>query len=366
MPHPDRMESRLLIERREVITAIPKHLWRKKNQAAVLDFSLPFKDVRTLAVEEGVLRQGAIVELYLGQGTAQQRAFYGYLPSVTSTRPIADSDTEIDFTALDFIGQLQDRYIRLGDSSASYLNPVGQEIGGLVAELGQRVIDSFYATNDFSMRGVSGTNPAQFVTTKNAVYGIKTAKAHIDYYTSLAFDDDNYPNAPLAYEYMMRDSDFIWRKESYPPDTPGNMTFTIGKDAIVSGSISRQPIYSDSLVTGSGTAHYEHSDRDTSRRWGGSRFWATDTVSSDATQDAYEKAVRLVEVNKHEQRSYELRAHKDAFLLYPGDIVSVNAGTEKGIPEGNHRVVEVRMDIYPVLVTNVIVGIAPSLLTDYV
>lgn len=56
---------------------------------------------------------------------------------------------------------------------------------------------------------------------------------------------------------------------------------------------------------------------------------------------------------------------KDAFFLYPGDLVRLNAGEAFGISSGMYRVAEVAIDLSPTLKTTVTVGEPLTLLTDY-
>src|SRR3989304_4249091 len=155
---PERAAAHILINSREIGDAQPIRLWRKRDQAALFEFSIPRKiRIRNRGLEYE-LRQGDLVELWYGLGTGQQRIFYGYLPSTLSDLSISESDSLVG--------------------------------------------------------GVKGTNPQQFVTTEKTIYGTKTAKGFIDDYTALAFDDTNYPDTPLLYEYYQRDRTLIWRKES--------------------------------------------------------------------------------------------------------------------------------------------------------
>src|SRR6267378_2114715 len=105
--------TRILVNSREVQEANPITLKRRINNAAILDFEVPRKAYLSLTGIGIGFRQGDIVELWAGQGTAQQRIFYGYLPSVTSSQHLSEGDTILRFTAFDFIGQLQDCAVQL-------------------------------------------------------------------------------------------------------------------------------------------------------------------------------------------------------------------------------------------------------------
>lgn len=361
---PERSESVLLINKREIQEAQPIRLWRKRNSASLLDLVIPRRTYLSLRDIEGEFRQGSLVELYYGIGTGQQRIFLGYLPSVLSDRSLQESDARIHVTAYDFIGQLADRTITLG-TSINFLNPIGQEIGGFIATLAQSVIDLQYQSIDFSIQGVRGTSPQQFITEENAKLGTDTAKTFLDYYTSLAFDDSPYPDNPLLYEYAMRDQYLIWRKEISLSSNPV-MRLTIGKDAIVGGTIERMPIYTDAICTTTDPSiQWEHNDRDSSRRWGGRRFYAKLSVPSSAMDKAQEAAVRMVELYKSERRSFNLVTMRDTFLLHPGDIIAIDNAQEAGLPSGNHRVVEVDISLSPTVKTTITVGDTARLLTDY-
>src|SRR3990170_3265711 len=160
MPLPEKPGSVLLINDREIKEATPVSLWRKANHAAVLDFEIPRRTFLSLRDVEGEFRQGSVVQLFYGLGTGQQRVFYGYLPSILSDRNLSETDTTIQITATDFIGQLEDKTIELGTSASSFLVPEGKEIGGLVADIVQSAIDAQYGTQPaFSIQGIQGTNP---------------------------------------------------------------------------------------------------------------------------------------------------------------------------------------------------------------
>src|SRR3972149_11387697 len=96
---PEKAESVLLVNDREIEEATPRSLWRKNNQAAVLDFEIPRRTFLSLRDIEGEFRQGSIVQLFYGKGTGQQRIFYGYLPSILSDRNLSETDTTIQITA---------------------------------------------------------------------------------------------------------------------------------------------------------------------------------------------------------------------------------------------------------------------------
>src|SRR3990167_2133972 len=362
---PEKAESVLLVNDREIEEATPRSLWRKNNQAAVLDFEIPRRTFLSLRDIEGEFRQGSIVQLFYGKGTGQQRIFYGYLPSVLSDRNLSETNTTVRLIATDFIGQLEDRAIELGTSSSSFLIPEGKEIGGLVADIVQAAIDAQIGTPpSFSAQGIAGTNPVQIVSSSDAKIGVDTAKNFIDYYTGLAFDDTAYPNAPLLYEYQQRDQYFVWRKEKALTSNAA-LRLTVGKDSIISGTIQRQPIYSDAYVSGAGATRWSQSDRDSARRWGGRRFWIRESTTSSFVSDAYEKAVRLIELSKNERRSFSLIVGEDAFFLHPGDIVALDGAEEIGIKSETYRISEVRFGMTPTLRTTLTLGDAGRLLTDY-
>lgn len=364
---PEKTESVLLINGRPIKEASPESLWRKNNEAAILDFTVPQKTYRSLVGIGIGFRQGDIIELYVGLGTAQQRIFYGYLPATLSDHDLDESNSLLHITASDFIGQFADRHITLGDSSSSFLNPIGQEIGGFVASLVQTVIDSQIGVAPaFSMQGIKGTNPSQVVTADNALLGSATAKSFVDSYTQLAFDDSSYPDAPLLYEYHQRDQYFIWRKQTSL--IPGKESFilTLGKDAILSGIVSTKPIYTDAIAIGkTSDARWTQSDRDSARRWGGRRFWAGIQTQSSFQSDAYADAVRQVELFKNERISFGLTTMREPFLLYPGDLVRIDSGESVGIASIKYRVAEVKTRFFPAIRTDIVVGDQARLLSDY-
>ena len=139
----------------------------------------------------------------------------------------------------------------------------------------------------------------------------------------------------------------------------------MGKDAIISGTIQRQPIYSDAYVSGAGATRWSQSDRDSARRWGGRRFWIRESTTSSFVSDAYEKAVRLIELSKNERRSFSLIVGEDAFFLHPGDIVALDGAEDIGIKSETYRISEVRVGMTPTLRTTLTLGDAGRLLTDY-
>ena len=110
---PEKPETRVLINRREIREAQVSSLWRKTNNAAILEFRIPRRTYLALRDLDKELRQGSIVELYAGIGSAQQRIFYGYLPSILADRNLSENDSIITITAYDFIGQLQDIQVTL-------------------------------------------------------------------------------------------------------------------------------------------------------------------------------------------------------------------------------------------------------------
>ncbi len=103
----------ILVNHRPIPEATPTRLWRKQNNAAILDFKIPRVTYARLKDVEKEFRPGSLIEFYLGIGTGSQRVFYGYLPSVTSTKPLDPEDTDVTLTAYDFIGALTDVLINL-------------------------------------------------------------------------------------------------------------------------------------------------------------------------------------------------------------------------------------------------------------
>lgn len=364
---PSQVQTNLLIDHKPIQEAIPDKLWRKKNQAATLDFSVPRETYLSKKDIEYEFRQGSIVELYLGEGSAGQRIFYGYLPPVTSDRDLSESHALVKLSALDFIGQLTDYSITLGDATtSSFLDPRGYEIGAFVSTLITQVINSQYLSNAFTAQGIQGTNPtAQFIDDTNVQYGTGTVKKHIDYYTSLAFDDSNYPSPPLLYSYHQRDTDFWWVKETDLATGKPSMILTIGQDAIVSGKISRMPLYSDTIANTKTKLQWSHSDTDTKRRWGGRVFGTSLTSKSSFIDVAQADAVRNVELFKNERRAYTIDTFRDPFLLYPGDLLAIYNSEAYGLPSGNQRVSEVQIQFHPVLRSTITVGDTQKLLTDF-
>ena len=365
MPRPASGSAAVFVAGAAAPYASPERLTRRANRAAILRFSVPAtvyyrnRDVRE------ALRQGSIVEMWYGLGTAQQRVFYGLLPAEGAGRELRDADS-VSFAATDFVGQLQNYTVTLADSTASFVDPVGQEIGGLVAHLAQLAIDAQYAANSFSAAGVQGTEPRQFVTPENAVYGTGTVKAAIDSYTKLAFDDSAYPDPPLFYEYHQRDNYLVWRKEESLATGTAALTLTLGRDAVLGGGVDSQPVYTDALVTGrTDDARSLHADRDSSRRWGGRRFVAAGDSGSSFSADSYELAVRLVEIGKHERASFSLTAMRDPFLLHPGDLIRLNGAERYGLASKLYRANEVSIDLAPAPVTTITVDSSARLLTDY-
>ena len=346
--------------------ATPIRLWRKNNQAAILDFDIPIKTLLSYRDVHLLFRQGDVLQLHYGIGTGAQRIFYGYLPAEGADRNLKEGDSRMHLTAVDFIGQLQSRTITLGDSASSFFNPVGGEIGGVIASLVQDAIDSQYTAPAFSIQGIEGTDPAQTISDEDAGLGTKTTKAAIDAYTKLAYDDAVFPDAPLLYEYHQRDQYLIWRKQRSLATGIASMILTIGKDAIPSGMVEKQPVYTDALVTGTiGEAVWQHADRDTSRRWGGRRFTMNAKTTSSYLSDAYEAAVRNVEIAKHERTSFSMDVLRGPFLLYPGDLVDLRGGRAFTITDGLYRVEEVDVRLSPTVRTRVTVGTQRRGLTDF-
>ena len=106
----------IVLNGRPVPEASPTKLWRKQNNAAILDFVIPRRTYLSLKDIEKEFRQGMRVELWLGDGAASQRVFYGYLPSVALSKSIDPEQSEIRLSAYDFVGQLQDTLIGLDAS----------------------------------------------------------------------------------------------------------------------------------------------------------------------------------------------------------------------------------------------------------
>lgn len=381
------VNSRILIQGREIPEATPTRLWRKNKQAATLNFKLPRRTYLSLMDQGLYFRQGETIELWYGYGTSQQRIFYGSLPSEGLERRIDNSARELEFTATDFLAQLRAHNLTLAqenyptpiatdslyDTRTLSVNPVGQEIGGFIATLVQRVIDHQFGSTEFTIQGIKGTNPPQFITPENVITGTGDIKSFVDKYTDLAFIDDTYPDTPILYEYHQRDHYFVWRRQlmttataniSLAPRTA--YTFVIGKDAVISGEIRRQPIYTDANATGKTLdARWNFGDRDANRRWGGKRFVASVSTSSSFQADAYALAVRTVESAKHERLSFSLTTLRDAFLLYPGDIVRVEGGDDVGIPTAFYRAEEITSILTPATKTTITLGVTETRLTDY-
>ena len=229
----------------------------------------------------------------------------------------------------------------------------------------QAAIDAQFGPTGFSAAGVRGTSPAQFVESSNS--GAFTAKAVVDSVTALAFDDSEYPDVPLLYEYHQRDQYFVWRKQASLVDGTPAMNLTIGVDAVLGGAVEKEAVYTDANVTGrTADARWSHSDRDSSRRWGGRRFVAIGSTSSSFQSDAYEAAVRAVETSKHERISFSLLTMREPFLLYPGDLVRVDGGERFGIRSSLYRAQEVSTDLSPAPATRIVFDTSGRLLTDYV
>ena len=56
---------------------------------------------------------------------------------------------------------------------------------------------------------------------------------------------------------------------------------------------------------------------------------------------------------------------RDAFLLYPGDILFLENGESVGVASGGYRVSEVDIQLSPAPIAKIVVGEAQKLLTDY-
>ena len=251
-------------------------------------------------------------------------------------------------------------------TAGTAIDPSGWEIGGFVAHLIQRVIDYQFGTVSFSIQGIQGTSPSQAITAQNAITGIASVKSFIDSYTDLAFDDDPYPNAPLRYEYAQRDQHFIWRKQESLINGSISLRLTLGKDAILDGMVSTMPLYTDVIATPQETSYrYHHADRDSSRRWGGRRFIQSVTSTGTFLTDAQELAVRSGELFKLEQVSFSILTSRDAFLLHPGDLISLWNAEAFGLTSGNYRVSEVDIQLSPTSRTRIVVGEKNPQLTDY-
>ena len=345
--------------------AQPTRLWRKNNQAAIMEFVVPTRIYYRNRDAQAALRQGSIIEMYYGLGTAQQRVFYGFLPAEGADREIEDSDM-VRFTAIDFVGQLQSYLVTLGPSTSSFVDPVGHEIGGFVSHLVSAAIDAQFGAVDFSQSGIQGTSPAQFVTSENAIYGTGSVKKYVDSYSALAYDDTSYPDSPLLYEHHQRDNYFVWRKQRSLITGIPTLTLTVGRDAILGGVVRRESIYTDVVATGkTAAANWRHADRDSSRRWGGRRFVSSARTTSSFQSGAYEAAVRNVEMRKHERVSFSLTTARSPFLLYPGDLVDVRGASAYGITDKMYRVQEVTVSLTPAPKTTLTVEDAAKLLTDY-
>ena len=253
----------------------------------------------------------------------------------------------------------------MGQTTGTTLDPVGHEIGGLVATIAQTIIDGQGMTNEFSIQGVRGSNPTIHVSKDNVILGIGTARELIARYTNLAFDDSSYPDAPTAYEFHMRDNILIWRKEKALTSNPAQ-TFTIGVDAILDGMISMMPVYTDFHVTAKDRDNsYAHSDKDSVRRWGGRRFWGRDDSTSSFLDAAQSLAVRAVELFKHERRSFSIVTTKDVHMLHPGDIVAIYGVENYGLASGNYRISEIDIQLSPTAKARITVGDPKRTLTDY-
>ena len=185
---------------RAVPEAHPKRLWRKNNQAAVFDFMVPRHALLQSRDTYLTLRQGSLCEVWYGVGAASKRVFYGALPAQGADINLSENNRLITFTATDFIGQLESRLITIGDSASSYLNPVGQEIGGVVAGLVADTIGAQYGGVAFSVNGVQGTRPTQIIGDADLNAGTMTARKALDDFTRLAVDDSAFPDPPLLYE----------------------------------------------------------------------------------------------------------------------------------------------------------------------
>lgn len=115
---PFQPECVVLVNSREVRDILPKRLLRRNKNSAIFEFDIPRRTYLSLRDVEKELRQGSIIELWYGIGTAQQRIFYGYLPSVSSDRNLSSSRDIISLIAYDFIGQLQDSAIKVASKDA--------------------------------------------------------------------------------------------------------------------------------------------------------------------------------------------------------------------------------------------------------
>src|SRR3990167_5804106 len=350
---------------RAVPEAHPKRLWRKNNQAAVFDFVVPRKALLQSRDTYLTLRQGSLCEACYGIGASSKRVFYGALPAQGADINLSENNRLITFTATDFIGQLESRSITIGDSASSYLNPVGQEIGGVVAGLVADTIGAQYGGVAFSVNGVQGTRPTQIIGDADLNAGAMTARKALDDFTKLAVDDSAFPDPPLLYEYHQRDEVFVWRKHlSTASGTPA-MNIVIGKDAVLGGTVRRAALNTDAIAVGKGDAYWSHADRDSSRRWGGRRFVSTVSTTSSFLSDAYDLATRTVELNKSERISFSLEMLREAWFLYPGDLVFVQAGADHGIVDGSYRVTEVQTVLAPSPKTTIGVDVSGARLTDY-
>ena len=375
----------LSVDGQFVVEASPLRLWRKKNQAATLEILLPRKGTLSWFSPEKLFRQGSIIEMFYGEGAASKRLFYGFLPSTAADRNVSESDG-VTYQATDFLGQLNEYQVTLGSSASSYIDPVGYEIGALIGAIAREAVDAQFQSNDFSVDGVWGTDyPQQFVTEDNAIYGTMSAKKAIDAYTELATSERLfYPLPPRPYEYCQVDAELVWRPtplpfshaqlanyegRSYTPSPQPWIgapcpaaTLTIGKDAVISGMVRTAAVYTDAIVEGKETRH-AHEDRDSSRRWGGRRFYKQLKTESSFADEAQSDAILEVETTKLERVSFSLELF--AFSpFHPGDLLLLFGGQDWGIPVGHYPIAECEMMLHPTK-TSVTVDTTMALLTDY-
>ena len=377
-PAPPSME--ILVNGVPLKDAMPTSLRRQINRAAVLNFEVPTTAYPSLLGIEDEYRQGNFIELVYGLGTTPYTMFLGYMPSVSADRQIDPENRTVEMTAYDLIGTFQDYTLTLGDQNSSFAtDPGGYEIGALIGTLINEVrrrttYPPGVAT--FTLTGISGTGPKMAGTQitidpDKALYGNSTVKAWIDAYTAKAFDESRYPETPLFYTYQQRGSRFVWAREKRTTGTVADiwqradLHLTIGYDAVVTGNVSRRPVFTDGHVVTSSGKLWEHADRDSSRRWGGKRFQFAGSTSSTYEVDAQTDAVRAVETRKLEVLSFSVAALRDAFILYPGDTVALENLESVGLRSGVYRVSEVSIAFQPVPKTIIVLGEVEKRLTDY-
>jgi len=367
-------EATVVVGGTDIQLASPVRLSRKTGQAAVFEFRVPRRAYRDMTGNEESMRQGMIVELYVGSGGRPHREFYGRLLPTASDTPLGDRENMVRLRAYDLLGILADTDVVLtrrddvaaSKTDSSFLDVVGLEVGQAVAEVAQRAIDAMRSPGDFNVLGVLGTNsPRTMLTLDNAKSGAGTAKAACDSFVDLPRDDTNYPDLPLFHEYFARGPTLVMRKQRALTARP-DMRIQIGVDAVLAGTNRRQQVVSAAVVrTAPGTQWWRHLDRDAARRWGGAAVFASAQSSGSFLGDAYDDAVRLVELGKREQRSLVLELADDPLLPKPGDVVSVWGGEARGVQEAGYRASEVHVSFDPVMRARLTLGEAEKVLTDF-